>query len=61
MFYSLCTSVLPTRLSGHCVNSACREQKRALFTVERELQVVVSHHEGAENGAQVLCKSTKTS
>jgi Flp pilus assembly protein TadB len=41
------------------VLGARRVQKRMLVSLEPELETVVSHHVGAVNQTQVLCKSCK--
>jgi len=51
----MCISVLPTCVSHAPLMSS--GHKRALDTLELELQMVVSHHVGAGNETQVLCKS----
>lgn len=38
---------------------ACRSQKVAVDLLERDLQMVASHHVGAENQTQILCKNDK--
>jgi hypothetical protein len=48
--------VLPTCMY---VSGVHRGQKRALEPLGVELQMVVSHHVGAESGTQVLCRSNK--
>jgi hypothetical protein len=46
----------PTYVSG-----TSGGQKRALGSLEQELKIAASHHMGAGNRTQVLCKSTQCS
>lgn len=42
-----------------CLPGALGEQRRALDTLELELQVIVNCHLDSRNQTQVLCKSNK--
>jgi hypothetical protein len=44
-----------------CVPGAYEVQKRVWYPLELELQAVVSHHVGAGNKNQVLCKGSMCS
>lgn len=41
--------ILPVYMNPSCVPGAYRGQKRALDSLEQELQMVVSHHMGTED------------
>lgn len=56
----MCMDVLFTCISVyHLCTNVCRGQKRALRTLELEIQIIVSHHRGAENQTWVPWKSHK--
>lgn len=61
------TNVMSRRISLHaCMYATCKPsawggQKRALFSMELELQMIVSHHDCAWNQSQALCNISKCS
>lgn len=59
IFYVL--SVLPACMYTICVPGVYQDPKRALYFLELELQMVVSHPVGAEKQTWVLRKRNKSS
>ena len=53
-------SVLPPCMYVYiCIYSAYRGQEGAVYPLELELEMVVSHNVDVMNGIPVLCKSTQ--
>lgn len=48
-------------VSAPCTRNAHGGLKQASDPLGLEVQMLVSHHVGAKNGTQVLCKSNKSS
>ena len=58
--FSVFWSIVCMCIHVQCTCSALRGQKRALDSLDLDLQMVAIHHVGCKNQTQILCKAAST-